>query len=110
MAALLALRQGPAEQYRWCRTLRGSGRNNRRQFRHLHRLRFVIGWDPPADDDAHLNAEAGPRKKTCRRKRRRVYRKLFEEDAIEENGKFRPVESVHFQIGDGTEQGERLAL
>ena len=72
------------------------------QFRHLRRLRFVIGWDPPAADDAHLNAGAGPRKKTRRRKRRNGYRKLFEADAVEENGKFRPVESVHFQIGDGT--------
>ena len=67
----------------------------------MRRLRFVIGTDPPAADDAHVRAAAGPPKKTRRRKRRRVYRKLFEEDAAEENGTFTPVESVHFQIGDG---------
>ena len=44
----------------------------------------------------------GHRKKTGRRRRRRVYNKPFEEDAVEENGNFRPVESVHFQIGDGS--------
>jgi len=68
----------------------------------LRRLRFVIGTDPPAADDAHVRAAAGPPKKTRRRKRRRVYRKLFEENAAEERGTFRPVESVHFHIGDGT--------
>ena len=36
------------------------------------------------------------------------YRKLFEEDAVEENGKFRPAVSVHFQIGDGS--GRQVAL
>ena len=40
-------------------------------------------------------------RRRSRRRRRRVYDKPFEEDAVEENGNFRPVESVHFQIGDG---------
>ena len=92
LAALLTLRQAGAEQYRWCRTLRGSGRNNRRQFRHLRRLRFVIGWDPPAVDDADTRAGTGRPKKTRRRKRRNVYWKLLEEDAAEENDSFTPVE------------------
>ena len=48
------------------------------------RLRFVTGWDLPADDNAHVHAGAGPRKKTGRRKRRNVYRKLFKEDAVGE--------------------------
>ena len=102
LAALLALRQAGVEQYRWWRRLRGSGRNSCPQFRHLRRLRFIIGWDPPAADDVHVDAGPGRRNKTWRRRRRSVYRKLFEEDAAEENGSFTPVESLHFQIGGGT--------
>ena len=97
---MLAFRQTDAKQYRWCRRLRGSGRNSCPQFRHLRRLRLVIGWESPADH-AQVNVGTGRRKKTDRRKRRRVYNKPLEEDAVEENGNFRPVESVHFQIGDG---------
>ena len=68
-----------------------------------------IATDPPAADGAHVRAAAGPPKKTRRRKRRRVYRKLFEENAVEENGSFTPVESVHFQIGDGTPEAPAAA-
>ena len=33
--------------------------------------------------------------------------KPFEEDAAEENGKFRPAESLHFQIVGGTDRSMR---
>ena len=46
--------------------------------------------------------QPGRRKMTCRSRRRNVYRRVCEEDAAEENGGFRPVESLHFQIGAGT--------
>ena len=53
---------------------------------------FAISWDPPAADDARVDAGPGRPKKTRRRKRRNVYWKLLEEDAAEENGNFTPVE------------------
>ena len=70
----------------WHRRLRESERNSCLEFRHLRRHRLVIGRGPPAADHAQVGPGTGRRKMTDRRKRRRVYNKPFEEDAVEENG------------------------
>ena len=86
------------------------GVNSCPQFRHLRRLRLVIGWDPPPPMMRTSTPDRDVPRRRAEEDEEAFAGSFFEENATEENGSFRPAESLHFQIGAGTRRSNHAGI
>ena len=102
LSALLARRQGDFGQKRWCLRLRGSGRNNPRQCRHLRRLCWLIGRTPSRGPMMCQGVINTTPMRTTIHTQRRINEQLKTRNSMAYTGIFIPAEFLQIRNDDGS--------